>query len=95
LCAILEIMIFTTIALKLIPNKIKLGLVQMGYDYGFDHGYDLGKKDRENDIIHLIESQTENMDWLNENSLEVRNIVPLIKTKAPEILEPTWDTFNA
>jgi hypothetical protein len=88
------IMTLTAIALRLIPNKVKLGLVQMGYDHGFDHGYELGKKDRENEIIHLIESKVENMDWLDDNTLEVRQVVPLIKTKEPVVPELTWDTFN-
>jgi hypothetical protein len=75
----------TNIYLKLIPNRIKLKLIQQGYDYGFDRGYISGKQDREHEIVNLISDKVDNLSWVDEEVLEARQVIPMI-TKKEEVL---------
>lgn len=71
--------------------KWRVRLMQRGYDLGYEHGYSNGMRDKEHDIIHLIESKLENLDWFDDSPLEVRQVVPLIKnTNAVVEIDP-WN----
>lgn len=69
--------------LALTPERVKKHLIQTGYDYGFDRGYANGKLDKEHEIVNLIESKTEVLDWLDDSTVEARHIVPMIKSATP------------
>lgn len=71
--------------------KWRVRLMQRGYDLGYEHGYANGKRDREHDIIHLIESKLENLDWFDDSPLELRQVVPLIKKSDEPVLVDPWD----
>lgn len=75
---ILKLLVFIT------PKAVKNYLIQIGYDYGFDRGYSNGKKDKEHEIVGLIESKTEVLDWLDNGAVEARHIIPLIKESSPQ-----------
>ena len=68
--------------------------MQRGYDLGYDHGYDNGMRDKEHDIIQLIESKLENLDWFDDSPLELRQIVPLIKKSNEPVLVDPWASVD-
>ena len=59
--------------------KFRLRIVQKGYDMGWQHGYEAGMLEQKNQIIDLLSSHIENIDWLQETPLEVRDILPIVK----------------
>ena len=75
-----------------IPTSLKwrVKLMQRGYDLGYEHGYANGMRDKEHDIIHLIESKIENLDWFEDNPLELRQVVPLIKKSYEPVAVDPW-----
>lgn len=74
--------------------KWRVRLMQRGYDLGYDHGYTNGMRDKEHDIIHLIESKIENLDWFDDSPLEIRQVVPLIKNSSKEVVQDPWSVSN-
>lgn len=74
--------------------KWRVRLMQRGYDLGYDHGYDNGMRDKEHDIIQLIESKLENLDWFDDSPLELRQIVPLIKKSNEPVLVDPWASVD-
>lgn len=59
--------------------KFRLRIVQKAYDKGWEHGYEAGMLEQKNQIIDLLSSHIENIDWLQETPLEVRDILPIVK----------------
>lgn len=59
--------------------KWRVRLVQKGYDLGWEHGYEAGMVEQKNQIIDLLASHIENIDWLRETPIEVREIIPIVK----------------
>lgn len=59
--------------------KWRLRLVQKGYDFGWEHGYEAGMVEQKNQIIDLLSSHIENIDWLQETPIEVKDILPIVK----------------
>ena len=67
--------------------KFRLRIVQKAYDKGWEHGYEAGMLEQKNQIIDLLSSHIENIDWLQETPLEVRDILPIVKNHK-EVNEP-------
>lgn len=59
--------------------KFRLRIVQKAYDKGWGHGYEAGMIEQKNQIIDLLASHIENIDWLRETPIEVREIIPIVK----------------
>jgi len=59
--------------------KWRVRLVQKGYDMGWEHGYEAGLVEQKNQIIDLLSSHIENIDWLQETPIEVKDILPIVK----------------
>lgn len=68
----------------------KLELVQQAYDMGWKHGHEAGKVDGHYEIMDIIATKVEPIDWLQENPLEVRDILPLIKSETKHKAPSTW-----
>ena len=60
--------------------KFRLRIVQKAYDMGWEHGYEAGMVEQKNQIIDLLSSHIENVDWLRETPIEVREIIPIVKS---------------
>jgi hypothetical protein len=72
------------------PFKRKLRQVQEAYDLGWEHGFEAGWIEQKNEIIDLLSSHIENIDWLNETPLEVREILPIVRNHKQIKDEITW-----
>jgi len=57
----------------------RVKLVQQGYDKGWEHGYEAGMVEQKNQIIDLLSSHIEKIDWLQETPIEVKDILPIVK----------------
>ena len=71
--------------------KWRLRLVQKGYDMGWQHGYEAGMVEQKNQIIDLLSSHIENIDWLQETPLEVRDILPIVKNYQEDKEPVGWE----
>lgn len=71
--------------------KWRVRLVQKGYDLGWGHGYEAGMIEQKNQIIDLLSSHIENIDWLQETPLEVRDILPIVKSHKEDKELVGWD----
>jgi hypothetical protein len=60
--------------------KWRVRLMQIGYDLGWGHGYEAGMVEQKNQIVDLLSNHIENIDWLQETPLEVRDILPIVKS---------------
>lgn len=78
--------------MKKIRNILKwrLRLVQQGYDLGWKHGHEAGLVDGHYEIMDIIAKKVEPVDWLREYPLEVRDIIPLIKSETKHKAPSTW-----
>lgn len=70
--------------------KWRLRLVQQGYDLGWKHGHEAGKLDGHYEVMDIIAKKVEPLDWLQENPIEVRDILPLIKSETKHKAPTTW-----
>ena len=68
--------------LKVFRWRVKL--VQQGYDKGWEHGYEAGMVEQKNQIIDLLSSHIEKIDWLQETPIEVKDILPIVKSHEEE-----------
>jgi hypothetical protein len=59
--------------------KWRVRVVQQAYDLGWKHGHEAGKIDRHNEILGLLVDNIETINWLKEESLEVRDIIPMVR----------------
>lgn len=64
----------------MISNKKKLRLIQEAYDMGYAHGIADGKVEKHGEIIHMLTTKLDGTDWLQEDPITIRDIVPLVKT---------------
>jgi len=71
--------------------ELRLRLVQKGYDFGWEHGYEAGMIEQKNQIIDLLSSHIENIDWLQETPIEVRDILPIVKNHKEEKEPVGWE----
>jgi len=71
--------------------KWRLRLVQQGYDLGWEHGFEVGQIEKQHEILEVLSHNIESINWLREEPLEVRDIIPMIK-KSQEVVreEVTW-----
>lgn len=70
-------------------------MVQKAYDMGWNHGHEAGMKEKHNQIIGLLVDNIESIDWLKEEPILVRDIIPMVKGYKEEDLIPnTWDTWG-
>lgn len=67
-------------------------MIQQAYDLGWKHGHEMGKVDGQYEIMDIIAKKVEPIDWLQEHPIEVRDILPLIKseTKVKPSTESVW-----
>ena len=72
--------------------KWRVRLIQKGYDMGWEHGYEAGMVERKNQIIDLLSSHIENIDWLQETPLEVKDILPIVKNHQEDKELVGWDS---
>ena len=76
-----------------IPKKLnwKLRLVQDGYDLGWEHGYKSGLIEGQNKVVEFLTDNIETIDWLKEEPLGIRDIIPMVKNYEEEVKEVTWE----
>jgi len=72
--------------------KWRVRLVQKGYDKGWEHGYEAGMVERKNQIIDLLSSHIEKIDWLQETPIEVKDILPIVKNHQEDKELVGWDS---
>lgn len=71
--------------------KWRVRLVQQGYDLGWDHGFEAGAVERQNEILAILSHHIDSIDWLREEPLDVRDIIPIVKKSLEEVKEEiTW-----
>lgn len=68
----------------------KLQLIQQAYDMGWNHGHEAGKVDGHYEVMDIIAKKVEPLDWLQESPIEVRDILPLIKSETKHKAPSTW-----
>jgi hypothetical protein len=71
--------------------KWRVRLMQIGYDMGWEHGYEAGMVEQKNQIVDLLSNHIENIDWLQETPLEVRDILPIVKSHKEDKELVGWD----
>lgn len=71
--------------------KWRVRLVQKGYDMGWEHGYEAGMYEKRNEIIDLLSSHIERVDWLQETPIEVKDILPIVKNHTEEKELVGWE----
>jgi hypothetical protein len=71
--------------------KVRLRIVQKAYDMGWDDGYEAGMREQKNQIIDLLSSHIENIDWLQETPLEVKDILPIVKNHTEDKEPVGWN----
>lgn len=59
--------------------KWRVRLVQKGYDLGWQHGFEAGKIERQDEIIGLLTEQLDGIDWLKEEPVRAKDIIPMVK----------------
>jgi hypothetical protein len=76
----------------MISNKKNLELVQKAYDMGYAHGLADGKDEKHMEIIRMLTVKLDGTDWLQEDPLHIRDIVPLVEgqAKKPAPSENVW-----
>lgn len=75
-------------------RKKKLEELQEAYDMGYEHGRKAGMIDRQHEIISLLTDNIESIDWINEDSLEIRDVLPLIRNSVKPKVIDTWAEFE-
>ena len=75
-------------------RKKKLQELQEAYDMGFEHGRKAGMTDRQYEIINLLTESIESIDWINEDTMEIRDILPLIRNSVKPKVIDTWAEFE-
>ena len=69
----------------------RLKLVQKGYDLGWEHGFEAGQVEKSHEILEVLAHNIESINWLREEPLEVRDIIPMVKkSQEEERVEVTW-----
>lgn len=71
--------------------KFRLRIIQKAYDMGWDDGYKAGMVEQKNQIIDLLSSHIEKIDWLQETPIEVKDILPIVKNHEEEKELVGWE----
>ena len=71
--------------------KWRLRLVQQGYDLGWEHGYEAGQIEKKHEIVDLLSSHIDRIDWLKETPLEVKDILPIVRDHNEEKEVVGWE----
>jgi hypothetical protein len=66
---------------SMISNKKSLRLIQEAYDMGYAHGLVDGKNEKHVEIVNMLTKKLDGTDWLQEDPISVRDIVPLVSGK--------------
>lgn len=75
----------------MIFKKKRLKLIQEAYDMGYTHGVADGKVEKHGEIIHMLTKKLDGTDWLQEDPVDIRDIVPLVKgEKTTKTKEDIW-----
>ena len=75
----------------MISNKKSLKLIQEAYDMGYAHGKHDGKDEKHMEIVRMLTIKLDGTDWLQEDPLHIRDIVPLVKgEKTTKTNENVW-----
>jgi hypothetical protein len=61
--------------------------LQEAYDLGWKHGHEIGKVDKHNEILGLLVDNIETINWVKEDPIEVRDIIPLVRKGVEEPVE--------
>ena len=76
---------------RLISNKKSLKLIQEAYDMGYAHGIADGKVEKHGEIIHMLTMKLDGTDWLQEDPVDIRDIVPLVRgEKSSKTTQDIW-----
>jgi hypothetical protein len=59
--------------------KIRLKLVQMGYDKGWEHGYQAGMDEQHKQILDLLNKHIHDIDWTKEDIFTVKDVIPVVE----------------
>ena len=59
--------------------KIRLRLVQMGYDKGWEHGFQAGMDEQQKQILDLLNRHIHGIDWTKEDAFTVKDVIPVVK----------------
>jgi hypothetical protein len=70
----------------------RVRLAQQAYDLGFSHGIQVGKKDKHNEILEMLNHNIETIDWVREEPIQVRDIIPMVENH--EAKEDNWENFK-
>jgi hypothetical protein len=71
--------------------KIRLKLVQMGYDKGWEHGYQAGMDEQHKQILDLLNNHIENIDWTKEDPFTVKDVIPVVKNHVADKEPIGWN----
>ena len=71
--------------------KWRVRLVQQGYDLGWKHGYQAGMDEQHKQIIDLLNDNIHGVDWLKEEPIELKDIVPIVKEHVADKELVGWD----
>lgn len=75
----------------MISNKKKLKLIQEAYDMGYAHGIADGKDEKHVEIVQMLTRKLDGTDWLQEDPIGIRDVVPLVKGEKPAMInENVW-----
>lgn len=71
--------------------KWRLRLVQQGYDLGWKHGYEAGMVENHNQVVDLLNSHIENVDWLKEDPYTKKDLVQIVQDRVPDKEPIGWE----
>lgn len=70
--------------------KWRVKIVQKAYDLGYAHGIEAGKVERHNEILSLLTHNIESIDWVREEPIQVRDIIPMVKNHKEVVEADVW-----
>lgn len=68
----------------------RVRIAQSGYDLGYKQGFEAGKIEKHGEIVQMLSYKLENIDWLREEPIQVREIVPMVKQHKTETRD-VWE----
>ena len=79
--------------MKKILNKFKLRLriVQEGYNLGWEHGYEAGMIENNKQVIDLLNKHIQDIDWLREDPYTKKELVQVVQNRVPDKEPIGWE----
>jgi flagellar biosynthesis/type III secretory pathway protein FliH len=59
--------------------KLRLKLVQQGYNLGWEHGYQAGMDEQHKQILDLLNKHIHDIDWTKEDIFTVKDVIPVVE----------------